>query len=98
MESFKNKVFQATDFVRSRIEQHPHIGLLIGTGLGESVSNMKKAVSIDYGEIPNFPISTVPTHRGQARVWEYEREVRAGDAGPLPLLRRIQHERNNLAR
>lgn len=64
MESFENKVFQATDFVRSRIGQHPHIGLLIGTGLGESVSNMKKAVSIDYREIPNFPISTVPTHRG----------------------------------
>lgn len=64
MESFKNKVFQATSFVRSKIGQHPHIGLLIGTGLGESLSNMKKATSIDYREIPNFPISTVPTHRG----------------------------------
>ena len=64
MESFKNKVFQATSFVRSRIGQHPHIGLLIGTGLAESVSHMKRAVSVDYRDIPNFPISTVPTHRG----------------------------------
>jgi len=64
MESFKNKVFQATSFVRSKIGRDPLIGLLIGTGLGESVSNMKKVTSIDYREIPNFPISTVPTHRG----------------------------------
>jgi len=64
MESFKNKVFQATSFIRSKIGQRPHIGLLIGTGLGESVSNMKEAISIDYREIPNFPLSTVPTHRG----------------------------------
>lgn len=65
MESYENKVFQATNFVRSKIGQPPHVGLLIGTGLGESVSNMKKAISIDYGEIPNFPVSTVPTHRGR---------------------------------
>jgi purine-nucleoside phosphorylase len=64
MESFKNKVFQATSFVRSKIGQHPHIGLLIGTGLAESLSHMKTAVSVDYRDIPNFPISTVPTHRG----------------------------------
>ena len=64
MESFKNKVFQATSFVRSKIGQDPHVGLLMGTGLGQSVSNMNKATSIDYREIPNFPISTAPTHRG----------------------------------
>jgi purine-nucleoside phosphorylase len=64
MESFKNKVFQATSFVRSKIGQHPHIGLLIGTGVAESLSQMKTAVSVDYRDIPNFPISTVPTHRG----------------------------------
>jgi purine-nucleoside phosphorylase len=64
MELFKNKVFQATSFVRSRIREHPRIGLLIGTGLAESLSHMKTAVSVDYRDIPNFPISTVPTHRG----------------------------------
>jgi purine-nucleoside phosphorylase len=64
MESFKNKVFEATSFVRSKIGQHPHIGVLIGTGLAETLSHMKTAVSIDYCDIPNFPISTVPTHRG----------------------------------
>ncbi len=64
MESFKNKVFQATSFVRSKIGQHPHIGLLIGTGLAGCLSHMKTAVSIDYRDIPNFPISTAPTHRG----------------------------------
>lgn len=65
MESFKNKVMEATEFVRSKIEHLPHVGLLIGTGLGSSIESMEKALSIDYREIPNFPVSTVPGHRGK---------------------------------
>ncbi len=65
MKSFKNKVLEATEFVRAKIEDAPDIGLLTGTGLGGSTGGMEKAVSIDYSEIPNFPVSTVPTHRGR---------------------------------
>ncbi len=65
MESFKNKVMEATDFVGSKIEHLPHVGLLIGTGLGSSIEGMEKPLSIDYREIPNFPVSTVPGHRGK---------------------------------
>ncbi|NVM20409.1 MAG: purine-nucleoside phosphorylase [Desulfobacterales bacterium] len=65
MESFKDKVIQATEFVRARIGDRPRIGLLAGTGLGDSVGSLEKVTSVDYGRIPNFPVSTVPGHRGR---------------------------------
>ena len=65
MESFKNKVLEATEFVRNKIAGRPLIGLLIGTGLGNMVDGMDKVTSVDYKEIPHFPASTVPTHRGR---------------------------------
>ena len=34
MDSFKNKVHEATEFVRSKIKDSPSIGVQMGTGLG----------------------------------------------------------------
>ena len=65
MESFKNKVLEATEFVRARIADRPLIGLLIGTGLGDTADGMDKVISVEYKEIPHFPVSTVPTHQGR---------------------------------
>jgi len=65
MESYENKVHEATDYVRSKIRHRPNIGLVMGTGLGDSADSIKEAVSIDYREVPGFPVSTVPSHRGR---------------------------------
>jgi len=65
MESFKNKVLEATEFVRDKISDRPLIGLLIGTGLGDTTDGMDKVISVEYKEIPHFPVSTVPTHQGR---------------------------------
>lgn len=65
MESFKNKVQEATKFVRAKIPTRPLIGLLVGTGLGDTADGMDNVISLDYKDIPNFPVSTVPTHRGR---------------------------------
>jgi purine-nucleoside phosphorylase len=65
MESFKNKVLEATDFVRGKLPDRPLIGLLTGTGLGDTADGMDRIISLDYKEIPNFPVSTVPTHQGR---------------------------------
>jgi purine-nucleoside phosphorylase len=77
METFKNKVLEATEFVRAKLGSRPHIGLLLGTGLGDTVSSLENVTSIDYGEIPGFPVSTVPTHQGRLLV---------GDMGGKPVL------------
>ena len=65
MESFKNKVLEATEFVRGKLPDRPLIGLLTGTGLGDTADGMDKIISVDYKDIPNFPVSTVPTHQGR---------------------------------
>ena len=65
MESFKNKVLEATDFVRANVLHSPQIGLQIGTGLGNSLDGMDEVTTIDYKDIPHFAISTVPTHHGR---------------------------------
>ncbi|MDY6954358.1 MAG: purine-nucleoside phosphorylase [Thermodesulfobacteriota bacterium] len=65
MESFENKVREATDFVRSRIDDQPKIGLIMGTGLGDGADSIKGPQPIDYGDVPGFPLSTVPSHRGR---------------------------------
>lgn len=43
----------------------PKIGLILGSGLGELADQIENAVRIPYGDIPHFPVSTVPGHAGQ---------------------------------
>lgn len=68
MEPFQKKVLEAMGFVRGKIPATPGIGFLAGTGLGKSLINMQDAVSVDYGDIPHFPLSTVASHRGRLLV------------------------------
>lgn len=65
MESFKNKALEATEFIRAKISARPDIGLLVGTGLGASVESLEEVMSMDYGDIPHFPVSTVVSHQGR---------------------------------
>lgn len=43
----------------------PEVGVVLGTGLGAVVSDIKIEHSIDYAKIPYFPISTVESHSGK---------------------------------
>jgi len=65
MESYKNKVLQATSFIDKRIKIGPTIGIVMGTGLGEMADLMEILEEIDYQDIPHFPVSTVQTHKGR---------------------------------
>lgn len=44
---------------------NPKTAIILGSGLGELASEITDAVEIPYGEIPNFPISTVEGHSGK---------------------------------
>ena len=59
------KLHEAADFIRSRIAVTPEIALILGTGLGDLASLIKNAVCIPYQDIPHFPVSTAPYHKGQ---------------------------------
>ncbi|MFC1857730.1 purine-nucleoside phosphorylase [Thermodesulfobacteriota bacterium] len=65
MKEYKTKVTEAAQFLRTQIENSPEVGLLTGTGLGESAAALDISRSLDYSDIPNFPVSTVETHFGR---------------------------------
>ncbi len=43
----------------------PEIGIILGTGLGGLVKDIKIECSLDYDDIPYFPVSTVESHHGK---------------------------------
>ncbi len=45
-------------------EEYP-VGIILGTGLGGLVKEIKIAHEIDYSDIPHFPLSTVESHKGK---------------------------------
>lgn len=62
---YVRKVKETADFIRQKISVKPVTGLLTGTGLGESVAGINVAHAFDYADLPNFPVSTVESHKGK---------------------------------
>jgi len=58
------KIMYAADYVKAQTDLRPTIGLVLGSGLGDFADTLEDAVRIPYGEIPNFPVPTVPGHSG----------------------------------
>jgi len=53
-----------TKVVRSRIPGQPRIALILGSGLGSLAEAVQDPTIIPYGELPNWPVSTVIGHEG----------------------------------
>ena len=56
---------ESVAYIKTRTNVNPTIGIILGTGLGGLVKEIKIIDEIPYGEIPNFPISTVESHSGK---------------------------------
>lgn len=59
------KVREAAATVRARSSLTPRVALILGSGLGGLADEIADPVVVPYGEIPNFPVSTVQGHAGQ---------------------------------
>jgi purine-nucleoside phosphorylase len=59
------KIKETTDFIKSKTTIAPEIGIILGSGLGNLGENIESPQYISYGEIPNFPVSTVKGHKGR---------------------------------
>ncbi len=59
------QIKKATDYIRSKTEQQPQLGIILGTGLGNLVNDIDITFELDYKEIPGFPLSTVESHSGK---------------------------------
>ncbi len=51
--------------IRSKWDQTPQAGIILGTGLGSLVEQIDVEATFDYEELPHFPRSTAITHAGR---------------------------------
>lgn len=59
------KIKQTADFIKSKVQILPKTGIILGTGLGNLVTQITDKFEIPYETIPNFPVSTVEGHSGK---------------------------------
>jgi purine-nucleoside phosphorylase len=65
MDNLRGMISDATDFIRAKVDLAPGIGIILGTGLGSLADGIETSATVDYGDIPHFPVSTVESHAGR---------------------------------
>lgn len=66
------QIDEAADAVRSRTSRKPRVGLILGSGLNALADSVEEPDIIPYGDLPNWPRSTVHGHTGQLVIGELE--------------------------
>jgi len=56
------KISQTASFIESKTGFKPDVGIILGSGLGGLVDEIKTEHILDYSSIPGFPVSTVKGH------------------------------------
>nr|WP_026998369.1 purine-nucleoside phosphorylase [Eisenibacter elegans] len=55
----------ALAYIRQQTDLRPSVGIILGTGLGGLTQEINISHTIDYADIPHFPVSTVESHSGK---------------------------------
>lgn len=55
----------AIKYLREQVSGSFEIGVILGSGLGELGDKIQVPIYVDYADIPNFPVSTAPGHKGR---------------------------------
>ncbi|WP_407673205.1 purine-nucleoside phosphorylase [Paenibacillus alkalitolerans] len=63
---------QASEYIKSKTDAKPDIGLILGSGLGVLAEEISEAVTLHYSDIPHFPVSTVEGHAGELLIGTLE--------------------------
>lgn len=64
MKTLRQQVLETIAFIKPRIKKPLDLGLLTGTGLSEALASLEVIWEIPYEDLPNFPRTTVESHRG----------------------------------
>lgn len=59
------KINETVSFIQEKTKFQPEVAIILGTGLGGLVNDIKVSMSLNYEDIPNFPVSTAPGHHGK---------------------------------
>jgi len=61
-----NFIEDAAAYIQSQTDNFkPQLGIILGTGLGKLTDEIAVEFSINYSDIPHFPIATVEFHKGK---------------------------------
>jgi purine-nucleoside phosphorylase len=58
------KLTETVNFLKSKIQNKPRIGVILGSGLGHFVQHMQIEAAIPFADVPNFIPPTVEGHSG----------------------------------
>jgi len=59
------RITEAAQAIQARFAAVPTEAIILGTGLGELAQEIDVVATIDYADIPGFPLSTVESHAGR---------------------------------
>lgn len=59
------RITAAAQAIRSKFPKKPTEAIILGTGLGQLAEQIAVEATIDYADIPGFPLSTVESHAGR---------------------------------
>ena len=59
-----NQLHETVQFIQQQYAHKPEVGIVLGSGLGNFIVEIKIEKEIDYHAIPHFPVSTVEGHSG----------------------------------
>lgn len=65
MSDLINKINETLSVIRKFTSDNYPVGIILGTGLGALVKEIKVQHEIDYADLPHFPLSTVESHQGK---------------------------------
>jgi purine-nucleoside phosphorylase len=65
MSSYYDQVSEAAEFIRARVGRVPDLAVVLGSGLGDLADRVTGALTLAYGDIPNWPPSGVVGHAGK---------------------------------
>ena len=65
MSNLFDQIAEAVLAIRSKWMGKPTVGIVLGTGLGHFAEEIADRTEIRYEDIPYFPHSTAPSHKGQ---------------------------------
>lgn len=65
MSEIYNKCKESADFIKTKFNAEGAIGIVLGSGLGDLANQIENTQIVDYKDIPNYPIPTVPGHAGK---------------------------------
>lgn len=65
IKTYVERVKKAAEFIKSKITATPEVCIVLGSGLHGIAEIVETPIRIPYKEIPEFPVSTAPGHKGE---------------------------------